>query len=39
MASDDPKMRKQGIAGKIKHVTLIVLQKLETLTKLQSGKS
>jgi hypothetical protein len=39
MASDDPKIRKQGTAGKIKHATSIVLQKLEILMRLESGKS
>jgi len=38
MASDDPKMRKQGTAGKIKHVTSMV-QKLEMLRRVESGKS
>lgn len=39
MASNDPKIRKQGTAGKIKHVTLTVLQKLERVRRLESGKS
>jgi hypothetical protein len=39
MASDDTKMRKQGTAGKIKHVTSTVLQKLEIVRGLESGKS
>jgi len=39
MASDDAEMRKQGTAGKIKHVTLTVLQKLEIVRRLESGKS
>jgi hypothetical protein len=39
MASNDPKMRKQGNAGKIKHVTSTVLQKFEIVRRLESGKS
>lgn len=39
MASDDPKMRKQGTAGKIKHVTPTVLQKLEIVRRLENGES
>jgi hypothetical protein len=39
MASDDPQMRKQGTAGKFKHVTLIVLQKLGIVRRLESGES
>jgi len=39
MASNDPKKRKQGTAGKIKHVTSTFLQKLETVRRLESGKS
>jgi len=38
MASHDPKMRKEGTAGKIKHVTLTVLQKLEIVRTLESGE-
>jgi hypothetical protein len=39
MASEDPKMSKQGTAGKRKHVTLTFPQKLETTKRLQSGQS
>jgi hypothetical protein len=39
MASEDPKMSKQGTAGKRKHVTLTVPQKLETTRRLESGES
>ena len=30
-ASEDPKMRKQGTAGERKHVTLMIIQKLDTI--------
>ena len=39
MASEDPKMSKQGTAGIQKHVTLMVPQKLETTRRLESGES
>jgi len=39
MASEDPKMSKQGTAGKRKLVTLTVPQKLETTRRLESGES
>lgn len=38
MASEDPKMSKQGSAGKRKHGTLIP-QKLETFSRLELGES
>ena len=31
MASEDPKLHKQGTAGKRKHVTLTIAQKLEVI--------
>jgi hypothetical protein len=39
MASEDPKMSKQGTAGKRKHVTLMIHQKIEIIRRLESGKS
>jgi hypothetical protein len=39
MASKDPKMSKQGTAGKRKHVALIIPQKIEIIMVLESGKS
>ena len=39
MASEDPKMSKEGTPGKRKHVTLLILQKIEILKRLESGKS
>jgi hypothetical protein len=39
MASEDPKMRKQGTAGKRKHVTSMIPQKLEIIRIHESGKS
>jgi hypothetical protein len=39
MASKDPKVSKQGTAGKKKHVTLLIPQKLEIIGRLESGKS
>jgi hypothetical protein len=38
VASKDPKMSKQGSAGKRKHVTLTIPQKPEIIRKLKSGK-
>ena len=38
VASKDPKMSKQGTAGKRKHVTLTIPQKPEIIGKLKSGK-
>jgi hypothetical protein len=38
MASKDPKMSQQGTAGKRKHVTLIMPQKLGII-RLENGKS
>ena len=39
MASKDPKMSKQATDGKMKHATLTISQKLETIRKLDTGKS
>jgi hypothetical protein len=39
LASKDPKMSKQGTAGKRKHVTLMIPQKLKIIAWLESGKS
>jgi hypothetical protein len=39
MASKDPKMSKQGPAGKRKHTTLKISQILEIIRRLESGKS
>jgi hypothetical protein len=39
MGSEDPKMNKQGTAGKRKHKTLTVHQKLEIISRLERGKS
>ena len=39
MASKDPKMSKQGTAGKRKHVTLLIPQKLQIIARFESGKS
>jgi hypothetical protein len=39
MASEDPKMGKQGTAGKRKHVTLMVPQKLKIIRRPECGKS
>jgi hypothetical protein len=38
MASENPEMNKHGIAGKRKHVTLTIPQKLEVTSRLESGK-
>jgi hypothetical protein len=38
MALEDPEISKQGTAGKRKHVTLTVPQKLEIIRKLESGR-
>ena len=38
-ASKDPKMSKQGTAGKKKHVTLTINQRLKMIRRLESGKS
>jgi hypothetical protein len=39
MASEDSKMRKEGTAGKRKHVTLMIIQQIEIIKRLESGKS
>jgi hypothetical protein len=39
MASEDPDMSKQGTAGKWKHVTLKILQKLKIIRSLESGEN
>jgi hypothetical protein len=39
MASKDPNMSKQGTAGKRKHVTRTIPQKMEIIRKLKSGES
>jgi len=39
MASEDPKMHKEGTPGKRKHATLLILQKIEIIKSLESGKS
>jgi len=39
MASEDHKMSKQGNVGKRKHFTLMIHQKLEIITILESGES
>jgi hypothetical protein len=39
MASEDQKMRKQGTAGKKKHITLMIPQSLEINRRLESGKN
>jgi hypothetical protein len=39
MASKDPKMSRQGTAGKKKHVTLMIPQKLEIIRRLESDES
>jgi len=38
MASEDPKMSKQGTAGKRKHVTLMIPEKLKIIRMLETGK-
>jgi hypothetical protein len=39
MVAKDPKMSKQGIAGKRKHITLTMSQKPEIIRRLESGRS
>jgi hypothetical protein len=39
MASEEPKMCKQGAAGKRKLVSLMVPQKVKIIRRLESGKS
>jgi hypothetical protein len=39
MDSKDPKLSKQDTAGKRKHVTLIIPQKLEVIRSVGSGKA
>jgi hypothetical protein len=39
MASEYPKMSKQGTAGKRKHVTLTVFQKHEIIRRFENGES
>jgi hypothetical protein len=39
VASKDPKMSKQGTAGKRKHVTLTIPQKTEIIRRPESGTS
>jgi hypothetical protein len=39
MASEDPKLNKNSTAGKRKHVTLMILQKLEIIRMLESDRS
>jgi hypothetical protein len=39
MASKDPRMSKQGTAGKRKPVTVTVAQKFEIIRRLESGES
>jgi hypothetical protein len=39
VAAKDPRMSKQGRAGKRKHVTLTVLQKVYIIRRLESDKS
>jgi hypothetical protein len=39
MASKYSKMSKQGVAGDRKHVTLTIREKLEIITRLESGKN
>jgi hypothetical protein len=39
MASKDPKMSKQGTAGKRKPVTLMIPQKLEIIRRLEVAKA
>ena len=36
MASKDPKMSQLGAASKRKHITLMILQKLEIIVRLES---
>jgi hypothetical protein len=37
MASEDPKMSKRGTAGRNKHWSLMIPQKLDTIRSLESG--
>jgi hypothetical protein len=39
MASKDSQMGKQGTAGKRKHITLMIYQKLEIIWRLESGET
>jgi hypothetical protein len=39
LASQDPRMSKQGTASKRKHTTLMVPQKLKIVSRLESGKN
>jgi len=39
VAAEDPKMCKLSIAGKRKHITLMVPEKLDIIRRLKSGKS
>jgi hypothetical protein len=39
MASKDPKVSKQGTAGKRKHVTLMILEKYKIIRMLETGES
>jgi hypothetical protein len=38
MASENPKVNKQGIADKRTHVTIMIPQKLQIIKRLESGK-
>jgi hypothetical protein len=38
-ASKDPKINKQGTAGKKRNVTLMIPQKLEIIRRVENGKS
>jgi hypothetical protein len=38
-ALEDPKINKNGTTGKMKHVTLMILQKLEIIRMLENDKS
>jgi hypothetical protein len=37
MASEDPKMSKQGTPGKVEHIALKISQKLEIIRNLEDG--
>jgi hypothetical protein len=39
MVSNDPQKRKKGTNDKMKHATLTIPQKIETIRKLKSGES
>jgi len=39
MAPKDPKISKQGTAGKKKHVTLMISHDLETIMRFESGET